>query len=213
MSLPVGPRAHRSRALVEAKFERLDEAHVAPLNAMVRQINAGRPEDQRAPWFDPADGGVRAKVLFLLESPGPRSAAHKGSGIISSENIDDTAANFYGLREEAGLDRSHLVMWNVVPWYLPDGTRTARTRSADVAEAAPWLDRFMSLLPQLRMVVPMGDRALEGWMLYLSTQEHRPLLPSVAVPHSGAQSLNGKSHARARILTTMRRAAHLSRED
>lgn len=50
-------------------------------------------------------------------------------------------------------------------------------------------------------------------MPYFRTQEHRPLIPSVAIQHGGGQSLNGKPDARERILTTIRHAAHLSRED
>ncbi|WP_229742026.1 hypothetical protein, partial [Kocuria dechangensis] len=67
---PIGARAHRSPAVVEAMKTRPGEPHVAPLNAMVRDINTDRGLDRRAPWFDPGDGGIHAEVLFLLECPG-----------------------------------------------------------------------------------------------------------------------------------------------
>jgi hypothetical protein len=49
----------------------------------------------------------------------------RGSGFISADNSDDTAANFFRLRDQASLPRDRLVAWNVVPWYQPDGERTA----------------------------------------------------------------------------------------
>lgn len=96
-------------------MRRLDDPHVAPLNAMVRRINAQRSVDRVAPWFDPADGGVDAAVLILLECPGPQASAHKGSGPVSADNDDTTAANIYGLLQESGLARRDIVIWNVVP--------------------------------------------------------------------------------------------------
>jgi hypothetical protein len=71
------------------------------------------------------------------------------------------------------------VAWNVVPWYQPDGERTANATRPDVAGALPWLVRLIWLLP----VLTMGDRAREGWMLALITDPRLPLLPTLAVPH------------------------------
>jgi hypothetical protein len=46
-------------------------------------------------------------------------------GFISADNNDDTAANFFRLRDQGGLPRDQHVPWNVVPWYQPGGERTA----------------------------------------------------------------------------------------
>lgn len=58
------------------------------------------------PLFDPASGGVDSRVLLLLESPGPASAAsNSGSGLIYVDNDDQTAANGFKGMVEAGLSR------------------------------------------------------------------------------------------------------------
>ena len=43
-----------------------------------------------APAFDPTDAGTDARVLFVLEAPGPKAATGKGSGFISADNNDQT---------------------------------------------------------------------------------------------------------------------------
>lgn len=209
--MSVSPKAHRDPDLVKRKLARLQAPHVAGLNAMVRDINRHRADDGAAPWFDPADGGTAADVLLLLECPGPRASAHKGSGFVSADNDDQTAANIFTLLHDAQLDRNRIVIWNVVPWYLPsaDGKSTKNAKPADLVQAEPWLDNLVTLLPRLRLVVPMGAPALSGWMKYLTGSPQRILLPTLAVPHPSPQRLNTDSGARSRILNALTQAATL----
>lgn len=207
---PQSPRGHHDPELVASKVARLDEAHIRPLTDLVRKINYSRGSAV-TPWFDPHSGGVSSRVLFLLECPGRMASTHLGSGFISADNDDQTAANFFTLREEAGLRRDVVLNWNVVPWYLPAGSRTANASSADVREAAPWLTRLIDLLPNLALVVPMGRRAQQGWTLYEQTPGSRQDLLVRPCPHPSPLALNGRPERRDEIRAVMTEAAALIR--
>ena len=131
------------------------------------------------------------KVLFLLETPGTKASVGKGSGFISADNDDGTAENFFRMRDEVGLPRDQLVAWNIVPWYLPDGMRAGHATRQDITEARPWLEKLMALLDRdLRLVVPMGMPARDGWMRVLATNPAIPLLPTLALPHPSPMNLH-----------------------
>ena len=111
VSLSQAPRAHRDPAFLAAKIARLQEPHVAPLNALADRI-AGET-GKAVPAFDPDSAGIRARSLFLFEAPGARAtdaagprAAAKGSGIISPDNNDGSAENMWRLHQAAGLSRT-----------------------------------------------------------------------------------------------------------
>ena len=70
----------------------LEFPHMAPLKSFVEQIRMDFK--RQAPDFDPCDGGINARALFLLEAPGPRALA---SGFISRNNPDPTARNTLNL--------------------------------------------------------------------------------------------------------------------
>jgi hypothetical protein len=101
----------------------LGDAHIAPLIDYVKTLRQ-KHSARYFPYFDPADGGVEADMLFLLEKPGPMTSAgpktpergrKKGSGFISRNNDDPTAAATFRFMLEAGISRRRTVLWNVVP--------------------------------------------------------------------------------------------------
>jgi uracil-DNA glycosylase len=194
---------------VRLRASRMDEPHVRPLTTLVERMRreAGRPD---VPWFDPDSAGVHARVLLLLEAPGRRAAgtaSSTGSGFVSPDNDDVTAHNLALALHEAGLDRSDVLVWNIVPWFIGTDAAVRAARSADVFEARPWLDEVLALLPQLRVVVTLGRNAERGWQHYVASRGSRHDLVSLAGPHPSPKVLNTRPGARAAIVAALRDAA------
>jgi hypothetical protein len=163
------PRAFRDSAVLAERRRQLDEPHVAPLNQWVRSVRERLGPMAIVPWFDPADGGVNARVLWLLEAPGPRATTEReGSGIISSDNNDGAAENTWRTRHQAAVSRTEVVHWNVIAYYIGTDTKIRAWCSGDVANAGPMLVDLLALLPRLRSVILGGKAAQEGW------RDHRP---------------------------------------
>ena len=166
-------RAHVDKQTVAAKLARLDEPHIAPLTALARRIQS---QHAGVPFFDPDNGGVDARVLVLLEAPGP-----KATDFVSQDNNDKTAENLNRLMSEAGLPRREIVLWNVVPFYIgtADRSRLRAARQSDLEAGRPWVTELFGLLPRIDAVVLLGRksqlarplvnelcpvaRVLEGW--------------------------------------------------
>lgn len=161
-------KAHRSPAFLAAKRRRLREEHVAPVQVLVDAIRQERGEAS-VPYVDPDSGGVCARVLFILESPAGPAAL--GSGMLSPDNDDETAANMWRLYEQSGLARSHGLHWNAVPWYIGEGGREKSVKARQALEGALWLDRLIELLPDLRLIVTMGKPAERAFRSYSDARD------------------------------------------
>lgn len=199
------PRAFRTAAVLAERLTQLDEPRVAPLNSWVRRMRARLGPDAIVPWFDPADGGVEARVLWLLEAPGPRATTERGgSGIISCNNHDGTAENTWRARTEAGVDRLLVVHWNVIPYYLGTDTKIRAWKTGDVANAGPLLAEMVALLPELRYVILGGAAAQTGW------RYHKPpgtLVREFPCPHPSATNVNTRPWVWPLIVEAWRDAA------
>lgn len=149
------PKMHRNPEFLSQKQERLWEPHVAPINSFVERIRAER--GMYVPYVDPDSGGVLARVLFVLESPA-KPASH-GSGMLSADNDDGTAANIWAAYRESGLPRTHGLHWNAVPWYVGDGFKEKNVSSAQVESGHAYLLDLLKLAPAVRVVVAMGKPA------------------------------------------------------
>ncbi len=125
IELAEGPRSLKSAAAISARRTMLDRPHIAPLRdsaAKLRAENYGT-----VPEFDPMDGGTNARLLLLMEKPGPMTddlskTGRTGSGFISRDNDDPTADAIFTFMRQAGIAREETVLWNVIPWW--NGTRT-----------------------------------------------------------------------------------------
>lgn len=130
--------------------------HVKPLADYVAVLWSDLGDQYHIPNFDPCDGGIQARILFLLEAPGPKA---KASGFVSRNNPDPTAKNLWNLIHDAGIARADTLIWNIVPWYVGTGKRIRPVNAADISQAMPHLKALLSLLPQLQLVVLVGRKA------------------------------------------------------
>lgn len=84
----------------------LSEARMVPLKKFVADLRR-RHLGKAVPNFDPLDGGVNARILFLFEKPGPMTEAGRvgraGSGFISRNNDDPTAASTWRFMKKGEL--------------------------------------------------------------------------------------------------------------
>lgn len=154
---PAAPRSLRDPEAREARRRLLSEPHIRPLTAYVEQLRDRSPDE--FPDFDPLDGGVDARLLFLLEKPGPMTSASRtgraGSGFISRDNDDPTAEAIFNFMGDAGIPRRETVLWNVIPGW----NRTRKVTTREMREGALEALRLVQLLPRLKAVVLVGERA------------------------------------------------------
>ncbi|WP_395609583.1 uracil-DNA glycosylase [Pseudomonas sp. B22129] len=191
----------------EAKAKRmlqLGEPHIHSLTTFVDQLRESAGPGVGIPYFDPWDGGVDAEALFLLEAPGAKAVA---SGFISRNNPDETAKNMFELGVEAGIDRKHTVLWNVVPWYIGTGTKIRAATPLDLEAGLQPLPRLLALLPKLRTVVLLGRKAEKAAATIASV---RPDLKLFICAHPSPLYVNNATGNREKILKILRQvSAHL----
>ena len=132
-------------------------------SALVDQIRRENPSKKDIiPGFDPSNGNEKAQFLFLLEAPGPQ-ALHRGdqTGMVSLDNSDPSARNLRDQLAEAGIGREEIAIWNIVPWYIGNDSRTAirAANSNDVNAGKRYLKPLISAMPNLRCIVLVGQVA------------------------------------------------------
>lgn len=170
------------QAVQIARMARLHEPHIAALTDFSDAI----AKDMRwwTPYFDPESGGSGAKVLLLLESPGP---AVSETGFVSQDNPDLTAGNMTRLLNDAGLVRSDIVLWNIVPWQMSAKEVVTPTR-AQLEQAAPYTVGLLDLLPELMTVVLVGAKAQRGWKYVALPRERH--VSVCTCPHPSPKNFN-----------------------
>ena len=197
------PRGNRDGQECDRKKSLLLRPHVAPLTAYVETLREHRGGDESIPYFDPTDAGIGARVLVLLEAPGPK--ASNDSGFVSADNDDATAANMWHLYRDAGYDRSHdVVAWNILPVVRRNATEDQPGQSRRHGGARPAVQKLLGLLHQVRVVVLLGRKAQRGWR-YLGIA-----LPVVESLHPSPRGLASRPDRRGQIREALEQARRLA---
>lgn len=186
-------RTFKSPAVVAHRRTMLKEPHCAPLTAFVGAL---RHSGLDVPDFDPFDGGVNARFLFVHESPGKRARGKTGSGFISQNNDDQSAATFFRLRVEVGLERQQTAMWNIVPEYCGATSNESQLKRSDIQAGAARLLQVVELMPRLEVIILCGRKA------QLAASIIRETLPNIEIlsmPHCSPTNLNRRPQDRETI--------------
>lgn len=189
MSEELDSEAARARRLAG-----LDAPHMVALNGYAEGLRA---EGRDVPWFDPFDGGARARCLILLERPARRGHAPR---FVSCDNPAPAQRNLRRFLAEAGLHRHRIALWNAVPWLPPaDTVRNISPRAAELREGLANLPALLDLLPALQVVVLAGRAAGRAASLCA--------VSVVRVPHPSPVCVNANPSARGRIVAGLSETA------
>ena len=155
-SLPPEPRALQDPTLRRARAEAAFTApHVKPLNELVLEIETEQAATN-LPLIDPTFGGTNARVLLMLKAPeGDATPRDHRAQFLSLDNDDPTAADYFQLTRDAGLDRTDLVAWNICPFPAEGKDPTA----TEVKRASRYHRRLFALLPKLEVIIWFGGVA------------------------------------------------------
>lgn len=183
---------------MSTRRDRLYDAHVLPLTRFVDVVRAEVGPEKVVPYFDPLDAGVEARVLFLMEAPGPQAVR---TGFISRDNINPTARNITEFTQEAGLPRELTATWNVVPWYIGSGKKIRPATSADIRAGLPYLERLLPLFTRLELVALVGRKAQT---VEPTLRRDWPGLGLYSMPHPSPQFVNFAAGNRQRVVAAYR---------
>ncbi|MGI4788209.1 MAG: uracil-DNA glycosylase [Janthinobacterium lividum] len=183
------PRSLHFLSVLEPRRSLIGLPHVKPLTSYAEKLLEEGYGEVQVPYFDPLDGGINARALFLMEKPGPMTATGSagkkaGSGFISRNNDDPTAENICHFMRQAEIPREQTVLWNIIPAW----NGTLKITSTEHQQGINHVHELLALLPQLRVIVMVGSRdakaksLLEGAGLPLLFSAHpSPILRATNV--------------------------------
>ena len=204
-SEPDAPKSLADPATLAVRRAMVEAAHIAPIRALARRIAAERGAPVPDP--DPLDGGVGARLLLLLETPGPMVLR---TGFVTRDSANGTAANLFRFLAEAEIARPDTLIWNAVPWVIhAPGALNRAPRAAEAREAAPYLAPLLDLLPGLAVAVLAGRFAGRCAPALAAL---RPGLPLIEIPHPSPTYVCTSPEVPARIRRGLAAAAAILRD-
>ncbi|WP_084068835.1 uracil-DNA glycosylase [Paraburkholderia heleia] len=170
----------RDPAAVESRRAMLTQSHMRPLVEYVQDLRSKAGNEWYFPDMDPLDGGIHADILVLMEKPGRMTNPNGqriGSGFISRDNNDETAAATSRFFEQAGVSRSRTLLWNAVPGW----NRTRDLTRAEEKEGRAEVLNLIELLPKLETIILVGKTAhkaeeiIPKWIRVIKSMHPSPI--------------------------------------
>jgi hypothetical protein len=154
------------------QMSRILEPQVRAINALCDELTAQKPDrlpEYRVPYVAPHYGASTALILALSSNPGPMAGGAKGSGMLSRENNDGSAARMGNIYSTVGLSDDHVVPWNAYPWHVHD-THPNGLPNNLIDEGLQPLKRLLDLHPNIRAIVAHGGDAHRSVKQFMSTK-------------------------------------------
>jgi uracil-DNA glycosylase len=170
----------------------INESHIKPLSEFVEYLRREKGKHFDISYFDPCDGGVRARLLAVAEAPGPKAIE---SGFVSRNNNDETAENTNRIIKKSGLKREDTVIWNIVPWYLVSGGIIRPPNSGEIDEGIRYFSELLKILTNLRAIFLIGKKAQFALENLPLPQEIKVFITS----HPSPQNINTRPEAEKQI--------------
>lgn len=180
--------------------------HMGVLTDYLARLSERLGPRYNIPFFDPCDGGVLAKALFLLEAPGPKAI---DSTFVSRNNPDPTAKNLCGFLADAHISRSATLIWNVVPYYVGEAGKVRAVNKQDLQRSQPFLEELIGLLPNLMVVVLMGKKTQQMAKVIRAHTD----VPIISTHHPSARVFNVWPEKRAEVNEVLKVMAKLITEN
>ena len=180
--------------------------HMQVLTDYLDRLRVSLGPGYDTPSFDPCDGGVGAKALFLLEAPGPKAVS---SAFVSRNNPDPTAKNLGELLADAHIPRSVTLIWNAVPYYVGDAGRIRTVNNKDLLFSQPYLEELIRLLPDLMVIVLMGKKAQKMAQVIMNYTD----VSIICTSHPSARVFNLWPEKKAEVSEALRAVARLIMEN
>jgi len=150
------------------QMRRIREPQVHAINKLCDDLMAELP-GFTVPYIAPHYGAATAVVLALSSNPGPQAGGATGSGMLSRENNDGTAARMSDIYTSVGLTDDQVLPWNAYPWHVHE-THPNGLPNQLIDDGLNALKRVLDLHPNITSIVAHGGDAHRSMRRFMSTK-------------------------------------------
>ena len=153
-------------AFREDQMNRIREPQVRAINAFCDRLMKELP-GFFVPYIAPHYAASTAVIIALSSNPGPQAGGAKGSGMLSRENNDGSAARMGDIYESVGLIDDQIVPWNAYPWHVHE-THPNGLPNNLIDDGLDALKRVLDLHPNIHSIVAHGGDAHRSVRQFMS---------------------------------------------
>ncbi|EFJ1749927.1 uracil-DNA glycosylase [Escherichia coli] len=186
----------KNKEITRQRYESLYLPHIAPLT---RWVQSYKKNGTDMPWFDPADGGINARILILLQSPAKSELSPR---FVSQDNPGPSQQNLNRFLKQAKIKRQNIIIWNAIPWLMPTNTKIIPTRE-NINKGLNIIKSLMPLLKNVRVILLAGSVASKTRIFFEKEYPHIVLLN---MPHPSPLSLCRSPDISTKIKDTLQQA-------